>query len=353
MNTSLQSLASGKHEASGSATILIVDDEEYARTTLMDVLEEMGYRVEGAGTAAEALSLARATSFDIALLDLRLPDMKGTDLLTQMKSICPETACIMVTAYASLDTSLYALNQGASGYVQKPFEMPEIIRVICEQMEKQRLSRENRRMVQALQALQSISDIALSTLEPKDFRPGSWTALCRQRAATAAPFTSRAMRTTPADPCRRVRWRACPSGDAEWRAGLIPAGMHAPCMAVPSASTARPSAASKWSASEQGFTRTDLELAELLADRTASPLRTLGCMNANAVPRASRRRSTTSRSRSSRRSTWTTACTSSPEPWPRWPAASAASCSCCSGADRSCPRAPTASPRMRQRLSAR
>ncbi|HPT96452.1 MAG TPA: SpoIIE family protein phosphatase [Armatimonadota bacterium] len=274
MTTGLQSLPSGEHEASESANILIVDDEEYARTTLMDVLEEMGYRVQGAGTGAEALALARATLFDIALLDLRLPDMKGTDLLTQMKSICPETACIMVTAYASLDTSLYALNQGASGYVQKPFEMPEIIRVIREQIEKQRLSRENRRMMQALQALQSISDIALSTPEPRALPArllerfvqatgGHCGALCLSGDEDHVP----PIRVGESDGVHalQVMRSGAPS--------LIPPGTRAPCLAVPLRVRGEAIGGIEVvTTNEQGFTHTDLELAELLADRTALAL---------------------------------------------------------------------------------
>ncbi|HEX2999076.1 MAG TPA: response regulator, partial [Armatimonadota bacterium] len=150
-------------EPRSAIRILVVDDEEGARQTLTDVLEEMGYLICTAANAAEALRTATAQEFDIALIDVRLPDMVGTELLRQLKAKHPDLACVIVTAYASVSSSVEALNEGASAYVVKPFEIPTLVTVIREQAEKQHLARENRRMLQVLTALQEISEIALAT----------------------------------------------------------------------------------------------------------------------------------------------------------------------------------------------
>ncbi|MBI3946510.1 MAG: SpoIIE family protein phosphatase [Armatimonadetes bacterium] len=152
--------------AAAEIHILIVDDEEGARLTLTDILEDQGYALQTAATASEALELARHHHFDIALLDIMLPDFSGTELLRRLKALQPEIACVMVSAYASVDSSIEALNEGASAYVLKPFEVPQITAVIREQAEKQRLARENERLMRTLTALQSVSDVALQTLEP-------------------------------------------------------------------------------------------------------------------------------------------------------------------------------------------
>jgi len=131
--------------------ILIVDDDEGARNSLLLILGTKGYTVETAATGQEALEKARENFFNLALLDIKLPDIKGVELLTPLKTIHPDLTTIMVTAYASVETAIQALNEGASAYITKPLNMDEVMVTIQEALEKQRLIMENRRLYQALQ----------------------------------------------------------------------------------------------------------------------------------------------------------------------------------------------------------
>src|SRR5437763_1897219 len=90
--------------------ILVVDDEDGARETLADIFEEMGYHTETAATAQEALDLLARRFFNIALLDIRLPDALGTMVLERIREIHPDTKCIMATGYAETATAISALN---------------------------------------------------------------------------------------------------------------------------------------------------------------------------------------------------------------------------------------------------
>src|SRR5438270_8993702 len=98
-------------------SILIVDDEPGNRETLADIFAEMGYHADTAATGQQALEKVREQFFNVAILDIRLPDMYGTELLAQLKEVHPDTTCIMVTGYASLQTSLRAINAGAYAYI--------------------------------------------------------------------------------------------------------------------------------------------------------------------------------------------------------------------------------------------
>lgn len=130
--------------------ILIVDDDENARKTFGKVLTYKGYEVSGAGTCAEAIKLAQETFFNIALIDIHLPDANGIEVLKEINSINDETLGIMVTAYASIDTSIEAMNQGAFSYILKPANMDQVLVVIDKALEKQRLSIENKRLMEEL-----------------------------------------------------------------------------------------------------------------------------------------------------------------------------------------------------------
>src|SRR5512140_1817651 len=101
--------------------ILIVDDEKNIRVVIEEALVAHGYRVQAAAGAEEALHACDRTIFDLALVDLRLPGkMDGMDLLTEIHSRWPQTVIIMLTAYASLDSSIAALRNGAYDYLVKP-----------------------------------------------------------------------------------------------------------------------------------------------------------------------------------------------------------------------------------------
>jgi DNA-binding response OmpR family regulator len=140
-----------------------VDDEEGLRDMLADVLQEMGWRAETAATAQEALQEARQQSYDVALLDVRLPDMLGTDLLARLKEIQPDTAAIMLTGYASLQSSIRSLNEGASAYLVKPLNLEALVQTIDQALRRQRSVIEDRRLLD--QCRQRIRDLEAREIE--------------------------------------------------------------------------------------------------------------------------------------------------------------------------------------------
>ena len=130
------------------ARILVVDDAPNSVRVIQDVLAAEGYQVIGVGSGAEALEKAQGGFCNVAFLDIRLPDVEGIELIAPLKEMLPDMAVIMVTAYASLETAVRALNQGASAYITKPLDMGEVLATVREALEKQRLVMENRRLLQ-------------------------------------------------------------------------------------------------------------------------------------------------------------------------------------------------------------
>jgi DNA-binding NtrC family response regulator len=132
------------------ATILIVDDEDLIRWSLRDRLAREGYRVLEAATGAEALAPQRE-DVDLVLLDYRLPDADGIEILKTLKERDPELLVILLTAYASVDTAVEAMHLGAYHYINKPFKLDEIASLVEKALETTRLRREVR-MFRASQA---------------------------------------------------------------------------------------------------------------------------------------------------------------------------------------------------------
>jgi len=126
-------------------SILIVDDDENTCKSLGLIFGKKGYQTERATTGREAIDKARKTPFILALLDIKLPDMEGVELIAPLKEMHPDMVTIMVTAYASVENTVRALNEGASGYVIKPLDMDAVLATVREVIEKQRLVREKRR----------------------------------------------------------------------------------------------------------------------------------------------------------------------------------------------------------------
>lgn len=132
-------------------SILIVDDDESTLRTLSFVFKKRGYQVDTAETGQDALEKAKGKFFNLALLDLKLPDMEGAELLTPLKQMHPDMVLLMVTAYASLETALKALHNGASAYITKPLNLDAVMATVSEALEKQRLVAENRSLYQEAQ----------------------------------------------------------------------------------------------------------------------------------------------------------------------------------------------------------
>lgn len=119
------------------AKILIVDDDENIRKVLKTILEEEGHTVATADTAKKAIEKSKTNFYNLALIDIRLPDMEGTELLTKMRDTVPKMRKIIVTGYPTLQNAVKALNKGADAYIMKPFDMENVLATIKEQLKKQ------------------------------------------------------------------------------------------------------------------------------------------------------------------------------------------------------------------------
>ncbi len=106
--------------------ILVVDDETAMRQSLKDWLMEDDYEVDLAASGEDAISMARDRSWDIILLDLKMPGMDGLETMSRLKKMIPETEILMMTAYGSIDTAVQAMKEGAFDYLVKPFDPDEI-----------------------------------------------------------------------------------------------------------------------------------------------------------------------------------------------------------------------------------
>ncbi len=117
--------------------ILIVDDDKHICKTLSVILQSEGYQTATATTAREAIEKVKTEFFNLALLDIKLPDMKGTELLLRLQSITPETIKIMITGYPSLQNAVESLNLGADSYIMKPFEPADLLKTIKNKIKTQ------------------------------------------------------------------------------------------------------------------------------------------------------------------------------------------------------------------------
>jgi DNA-binding NtrC family response regulator len=124
-----------------SARILVVDDDESIRKVLTTILEEEGYTVETAESGREAIRKSNAKYYDLALIDVRLPDMQGTQLLASIRETVPRMVKIVVTGYPSLQNAIEAVNAGADAYILKPFNVDKTLSTIRERLKKQQEAR--------------------------------------------------------------------------------------------------------------------------------------------------------------------------------------------------------------------
>ncbi len=121
--------------------ILVVEDEKSMRDLLALMLRKEGYEVETADSAVAARDLmATASEFNLIISDISMPGMTGLELLRHCRRICPETAVVLMTAYGSKEIAIEALNEGASYYVEKPFDIDEMQTVVRKTLENRRIA---------------------------------------------------------------------------------------------------------------------------------------------------------------------------------------------------------------------
>jgi DNA-binding NtrC family response regulator len=141
------------------ARVLVVDDEVLIRDTLAEYLTQEGCAVTVCANAEEALARAAERRYDIALCDVQLPDMDGLQVLERMQRLSPETAVLLITAYATVENAVEAFQRGASDYLMKPILLDEVLIKIRRLLEQRDLVLENQRLRREINRAQDVEQI--------------------------------------------------------------------------------------------------------------------------------------------------------------------------------------------------
>lgn len=126
----------------GKSRILVIDDDDGIRKVVAEALKNEGYLVDTVSNGKEAIEKTRTNFYNLALVDIRLPDMEGTELLTSMKETTPEMIKIILTGYPGVQNAIGAVNKGAHGYLVKPVNLGELLRTVEQNLKKQREMKE-------------------------------------------------------------------------------------------------------------------------------------------------------------------------------------------------------------------
>ncbi|HOC48158.1 MAG TPA: sigma-54 dependent transcriptional regulator, partial [Bacteroidales bacterium] len=140
-------------------SILIVDDEDSVRDSLLNWFLEDGYEVEAAENAKKALQLLEERNFNIILADIKMPGMDGLELHRRIRSLNRETIVIIMTAFASVETAVQALKDGAFDYVTKPFDPDDLSHLIRNAASQIALKNENEALKERVTTLEEVDDI--------------------------------------------------------------------------------------------------------------------------------------------------------------------------------------------------
>jgi PAS domain S-box-containing protein/putative nucleotidyltransferase with HDIG domain len=149
--------------------ILIVDDNEGARETLSEILREKGYSVTAVGTAHEAMAEAKRSSFALALIEVRLPDMDGIELLKELKSLNPSLLAFIITGRSSRENAIKVLKSGADDYFIKPLDMDDVLRRMEQGLRQAELVRRLGESEEKFRAIFESSNDAIMLLDEKAF----------------------------------------------------------------------------------------------------------------------------------------------------------------------------------------
>ncbi len=134
--------------------LLIVDDEKVALKNLEHVLKKEGYEVTATQSGANALALLDKQAFDVVLTDLRMEKVDGMQVLKKCRETWPDSEVIMITGFATLESAVEAMKQGAFYYIAKPFRLDEVRKVVVEALEKIHLKRENQELRAQIESYQ-------------------------------------------------------------------------------------------------------------------------------------------------------------------------------------------------------
>ena len=146
-------------ETKTKGKILIVDDETVVRDSLGKWFSSEGYQAKPAGSAREALEVIANAEFDVALLDIKMPGMDGMELQARLREADPELTVIIMTGYASVETAVQALKQGAYDYITKPIDPDELSHLVSKALEHRRARREVVRLREDLQEVSPSTEL--------------------------------------------------------------------------------------------------------------------------------------------------------------------------------------------------
>jgi DNA-binding NtrC family response regulator len=145
-------------EVSTSARILVIDDEESMCNFMEIMLAKEGYEVDTVLSGPEGVSLLKRKAYDLVLADLNMPEMSGIDVLREVKALKQDQDLIVMTAYASVDSAIEAMKQGAVDYITKPFKIDEIKLAIEKSINRKQLISENQKLRKQLQGDRSFDN---------------------------------------------------------------------------------------------------------------------------------------------------------------------------------------------------
>ncbi|HLK52543.1 MAG TPA: sigma-54 dependent transcriptional regulator [Candidatus Angelobacter sp.] len=146
-------------DAVSGGSILIIDDEAAIRESLETLLEFEGYSVHSAETGEEGLVRLSERTFDLVLLDFALPDRNGLEILADIRSRDSQLAVIMITAYGTLDNAVRAMQQGATNFIQKPWDNEKLLADVRASISRRRVEEENEQLKRALKQRYSFENI--------------------------------------------------------------------------------------------------------------------------------------------------------------------------------------------------
>jgi DNA-binding response OmpR family regulator len=135
-----------------TASVMVVDDEAVARVSLAEILRLEGYQVATAASGEEALSLlSRSDPFDLMVLDLKMPGMDGLEVTKKVRAQSPGTVIILLTAFATLETAIQAIRNGAHDYLLKPCPVAEVLQSVHKGLAKRQQEQQRQHLVSRLQ----------------------------------------------------------------------------------------------------------------------------------------------------------------------------------------------------------
>jgi len=137
-------------------TVLVVEDEDIARKNLEHILNKIGCQVTGVNSGAKAIDLLESNRFDLVITDLKMKNVDGMEVLRKTKEFQPYTEVIMITGYATVDSSVQAMREGAYYYIAKPYKIDEVRKIAKEALLKRRLQLENVELKKILKDKQDV-----------------------------------------------------------------------------------------------------------------------------------------------------------------------------------------------------